>query len=153
MNFLSMTRGYGILNHTFDEYAPVVEGDAGERKNGALVSMENGSATTYSIMNLEDRGTIFIEPGTEVYEGMIVGMNSRDNDLAVNIIKEKQKTNVRSATKDQTNVIKKPKIMSLEESLEFIAEDEYVEVTPESIRLRKKILNKNQREKAKKNKA
>lgn len=151
--FLSMTRGYGILNHTFDEYAPVVEGDAGERKNGALVSMENGSATTYSIMNLEDRGTIFIEPGTEVYEGMIVGMNSRDNDLAVNIIKEKQKTNVRSATKDQTNVIKKPKIMSLEESLEFIAEDEYVEVTPESIRLRKKILNKNQREKAKKNKA
>jgi len=103
-------------------------------------------------MNLGERGTIFVEPGTEVYEGMIIGMNNRDNDLAVNITKEKQKTNVRSATKDQTVVINKPKIMSLEESLEFIAEDEYVEVTPESIRLRKKILNKNEREKAKKKK-
>lgn len=150
--FLSMTRGYGILNHTFDEYAPMTDGNAGQRKNGALVSMENGQATSYSIMNLGDRGTIFVEPGTEVYEGMIIGMNNRDNDLAVNITKEKQKTNVRSATKDQTVVINKPKIMSLEESLEFIAEDEYVEVTPESIRLRKKILNKNEREKAKKKK-
>ncbi|QDO91715.1 translational GTPase TypA [Dolosigranulum pigrum] len=150
--FLSMTRGYGILNHTFDEYAPMTDGNAGQRKNGALVSMENGQATSYSIMNLGERGTIFVEPGTEVYEGMIIGMNNRDNDLAVNITKEKQKTNVRSATKDQTVVINKPKIMSLEESLEFIAEDEYVEVTPESIRLRKKILNKNEREKAKKKK-
>ena len=103
-------------------------------------------------MNLEDRGTIFVEPGTEVYAGMIVGMNNRDNDLTVNIIKEKQKTNVRSATKDQTSVIKRPKIMSLEESLEFITDDEYVEVTPESIRLRKKILDKNTREKANKRK-
>ncbi len=150
--FMSMTHGYGILNHSFDEYAPMVEGNTGERKNGALVSMENGTATTYSIMNLEDRGTIFVEPGTEVYEGMIVGMNNRDNDLTVNIIKEKQKTNVRSATKDQTSVIKRPKIMSLEESLEFITDDEYVEVTPESIRLRKKILDKNTREKANKRK-
>lgn len=149
--FLSMTHGYGILNHSFEAYMPVIEGSAGERKNGVLVSMENGQATTYSIMNLEERGLIFVEPGIEVYAGMIVGQNSRDNDLAVNIIKEKQKTNVRSATKDQTNVIKRPKILSLEESLEFIAEDEYVEVTPESIRLRKKILDKNQREKAKKN--
>lgn len=150
--FLSMTRGYGILNHTFDEYAPVIAGQAGERQNGALVSMENGPATTYSIMNLGERGVIFVEPGTEVYEGMIIGMNNRDNDLAVNITKEKQKTNIRSATKDQTTVINKPKIMTLEESLEFIAEDEYVEVTPESIRLRKKILNKNEREKANKQK-
>lgn len=150
--FMSMTHGYGILNHSFDEYAPMVEGNTGERKNGALVSMENGQATTYSIMNLEDRGTIFVEPGTEVYAGMIVGMNNRDNDLTVNIIKEKQKTNVRSATKDQTSVIKRPKIMSLEESLEFITDDEYVEVTPESIRLRKKILDKNTREKANKRK-
>lgn len=150
--FLSMTRGYGILNHTFDEYAPMTDGNAGQRKNGALVSMENGQATSYSIMNLGERGTIFVEPGTEVYEGMIIGMNNRDNDLAVNITKEKQKTNVRSATKDQTVVINKPKIMSLEESLEFITEDEYVEVTPESIRLRKKILNKNEREKVKKKK-
>jgi GTP-binding protein len=146
--FLSMTRGYGILNHTFEAYLPVIKGSAGERRNGALVSMENGTATTYSIMNLEDRGVIFVEPGTEVYEGMIVGQNSRDNDLAVNVTKEKQKTNIRSANKDQTNVINRPKIMTLEESLEFLAEDEYCEVTPESIRLRKKILEKNAREKA-----
>lgn len=150
--FLSMTRGYGILNHTFDQYMPMIEGSAGERRNGALVSMENGTATTYSIMGLEDRGVIFVEPGTEIYEGMIVGQNNRDNDLAVNVTKEKQKTNVRSANKDQTNVINRPKIMTLEESLEFLAEDEYCEVTPESIRLRKKILNKNQREKAAKKK-
>lgn len=146
--FLSMTHGYGIMNHTFDQFMPVIEGQTGERKNGALVSMENGQATTYSIMNLEERGVIFIEPGTEVYEGMIIGQHNRDNDLSVNITKAKQKTNVRSANKDQTNVIKRPKIMSLEESLQFIEDDEYCEITPESIRLRKKTLDKNQREKA-----
>ncbi|GEN49760.1 translational GTPase TypA [Alkalibacterium pelagium] len=146
--FLSMTRGYGILNHTFDQYLPMLSGKTGERRNGALVSMENGVATTYGIMNLEDRGVIFVEPGTEIYEGMIVGQHNRDNDLAVNLTKEKQKTNIRSANKDQTNVIKRPRIMTLEESLEFLADDEYCEVTPESIRLRKKILNKNEREKA-----
>lgn len=146
--FLSMTRGYGILNHTFDQYLPMIPGKMGERRNGALVSMENGVATTYGIMNLEDRGIIFLEPGTEIYEGMIVGQHNRDNDLSVNLTKEKQKTNIRSANKDQTNVIKRPRIMTLEESLEFLADDEYCEVTPESIRLRKKILNKNLREKA-----
>lgn len=146
--FLSMTRGYGILNHTFDQYLPMLSGKTGERRNGALVSMENGVATTYGIMNLEDRGVIFVEPGTEIYEGMIVGQHNRENDLAVNLTKEKQKTNIRSANKDQTNVIKRPRIMTLEESLEFLADDEYCEVTPESIRLRKKILNKNEREKA-----
>ncbi|MEC6747551.1 translational GTPase TypA [Marinilactibacillus sp. XAAS-LB27] len=146
--FLSMTRGYGILNHTFDEYLPMVAGGAGERRQGALVSMENGSATTYGIMNLEDRGVIFVEPTTEVYAGMIVGQHNRDNDLSVNVVREKQKTNIRSANKDQTNVIKRPRILTLEESLEFLAEDEYCEVTPESIRLRKKILDKNLREKS-----
>ncbi|WP_035618112.1 translational GTPase TypA [Lacticigenium naphthae] len=146
-DFMSMTRGYGIMNHTFDQYLPVLSGKIGERRNGALVSTETGVATTYGIMGVEDRGTIFIEPGTEIYEGMIVGQNSRDNDITVNIAKEKQKTNVRSANKDQTNVIKAPKKLTLEESLEFLAEDEYCEVTPESIRLRKKILNKSEREK------
>lgn len=146
--FLSMTHGYGIMNHTFDQYMPVIQGESGERQNGALVAMENGQATTYSIMNLEERGVIFIEPGTEVYEGMIIGQHNRGNDLAVNITKAKQKTNVRSANKDQTNVIKRPKVMSLEESLQFIEKDEYCEITPESIRLRKKILDKNQREKS-----
>lgn len=147
-DFLSITHGYGIMNHTFDQYLPLIQGKTGERRYGALVSMENGAATTYSIMNLEDRGTIFVEPGTEIYEGMIVGQHNRDNDIAVNVTKEKQKTNVRSANKDQTNVIKRPRVMTLEESLEFLADDEFCEVTPESIRLRKKVLNKNEREKA-----
>jgi GTP-binding protein len=149
-DFLSITRGYGILNHTFDQYLPLLSGKTGERRYGALVSMENGVATTYGIMNIEDRGVIFVEPGTEVYDGMIVGQNNRDSDIAVNLTKEKQKTNVRSANKDQTNVIKRPRKLTLEESLEFLADDEYCEVTPESIRLRKKILNKNEREKASK---
>lgn len=150
--FMSMTHGYGILNHTFDQYLPRLDGKIGERRNGALVSTETGMATTYGIMNVEDRGTIFVEPGTEIYEGMIVGQNNRENDISVNITKEKQKTNVRSANKDQTNVIKAPRILTLEESLEFLAEDEYCELTPESIRLRKKILDKGVREKAAKKK-
>lgn len=150
--FLSMTRGYGIMNHTFDQYLPMLPGQIGGRHQGALVSIDTGKATTYSIMSIEERGTVFVEPGTEVYEGMIIGENSRDNDLTVNITKAKQMTNVRSATKDQTSVIKKPKQLTLEESLEFLNDDEYCEVTPESIRLRKQILNKNAREKASKKK-
>ncbi|HAX1036801.1 TPA: translational GTPase TypA, partial [Enterococcus faecium] len=145
--FLSMTRGYGIMNHTFDQYLPMLPGQIGGRHQGALVSIDTGKATTYSIMSIEERGTVFVEPGTEVYEGMIIGENSRDNDLTVNITKAKQMTNVRSATKDQTSVIKKPKQLTLEESLEFLNDDEYCEVTPESIRLRKQILEKNAREK------
>ncbi|HIH2415541.1 TPA: translational GTPase TypA [Enterococcus faecium] len=150
--FLSMTRGYGIMNHTFDQYLPMLPGKIGGRHQGALVSIDTGKATTYSIMSIEERGTVFVEPGTEVYEGMIIGENSRDNDLTVNITKAKQMTNVRSATKDQTSVIKKPKQLTLEESLEFLNDDEYCEVTPESIRLRKQILEKNAREKASKKK-
>ena len=150
--FLSMTRGYGIMNHTFDQYLPMLPGQIGGRHQGALVSIDTGKATTYSIMSIEERGTVFVEPGTEVYEGMIIGENSRDNDLTVNITKAKQMTNVRSATKDQTSVIKKPKQFTLEESLEFLNDDEYCEVTPESIRLRKQILEKNAREKASKKK-
>ncbi|HCI3111431.1 TPA: translational GTPase TypA [Listeria monocytogenes] len=147
-DFLLMTRGYGIINHTFDSYQPIQKGRVGGRSRGVLVSMETGKSTTYGTMQVEDRGTIFIEPGTDIYEGMIVGENNREGDIAVNIVKAKQMTNIRSANKDQTNVIKKPRHLSLEESLEFLNEDEYCEVTPESIRLRKKILNKNEREKA-----
>lgn len=150
--FLTLTRGYGILNHTFDSYQPMQQGQVGGRRQGVLVSMENGKASTYGIMQVEDRGVIFVEPGTEIYEGMIVGEHSRENDLAVNITKMKQQTNVRSATKDQTSTIKKPRILSLEESLEYLNDDEYCEVTPQSIRLRKKVLNKNEREKAAKKK-
>ena len=150
--FMSMTRGYGIINHTFDEYRPMINASIGRRRNGTLVSIDNGQATTYSIMNLEDRGTIFIEPGAEVYAGMIVGEHNRENDLTVNITKAKQLTNVRSANKDQTSVIKRPRKLTLEESIQFMDEDEYCEVTPESIRLRKQILDKSAREKATKKK-
>ena len=150
--FMSLTKGFGIINHTFDSYQPVVAGRVGGRHQGALVSMETGKATTYGMMQIEDRGTLFVEPGTEIYEGMIVGENNRDNDITVNITKMKQKTNVRSATKDATNVIKRPRILTLEEALEFLDEDEYLEVTPESIRLRKQILDKNEREKQAKKK-
>jgi GTP-binding protein len=150
--FMTLTRGYGILNHTFDSYQPMIAGQVGGRHQGVLVSMETGKATTYGIMQVEDRGTIFIEPGTEIYEGMIVGENTRESDITVNITKMKQQTNVRSATKDQTNVIKRPRVMTLEESLEYLNDDEYCEVTPESVRLRKKILDKNEREKMAKKK-
>ncbi|MCL6585833.1 MAG: translational GTPase TypA [Anoxybacillus sp.] len=152
--FMSLTRGYGILNHSFDHYAPVQKGLVGGRRQGVLISLETGKATAYGIMQVEDRGTIFVEPGTEVYEGMIVGEHTRENDLVVNICKVKHATNIRSATKEQTVTMKKPRIMTLEEALEYLNDDEYCEVTPQSIRLRKKILDKNEREKlAKKKKA
>lgn len=150
--FLSLTRGFGILNHTFDSYQPMQSGQVGGRRQGVLVSMETGKATAYGIQGVEERGVIFVEPGVEVYQGMIVGEHNRENDLVVNVSRMKQQTNVRSATKDQTVSMKKPRIMSLEESLEYLNEDEYCEVTPESIRLRKKILDKNEREKATKKK-
>jgi GTP-binding protein len=150
--FMSITRGYGILNHSFDSYQPMQNGQVGGRRQGVLISMENGKATSYGIQQVEDRGTIFVEPGTEVYAGMIVGEHNRENDLVVNICKVKQQTNIRSSTKEQTVGMKKPRRMSLEEALEYLNEDEYCEVTPKSIRLRKKILDKNEREKIAKRK-
>ena len=148
--FMSMTNGYGIMNHTFEDYRPAVKGRIGGRRNGVLVSIDKGAASTYAILALEGRGTNFMEPGTEVYEGMIVGENSRENDLAVNITKVKAANNIRSATKEQTSTMKKQRSLTLEEALEYINDDELVEVTPESIRMRKKILDKNAREKANK---
>lgn len=150
--FMSLTRGYGILNHSFDHYAPAQSGQIGGRRQGVLISMETGKATAYGIMQLEDRGTIFVEPGTEVYEGMIVGEHNRENDLVVNICREKHMTNIRSSTKEQTVTMKKPRLLTLEEALEYLNDDEYCEVTPKSIRLRKKILNKSEREKMEKKK-
>jgi GTP-binding protein len=150
--FMTQTRGYGILNHTFDGYAPLTKGQVGGRREGVLVSLDKGKASTYGIMNLEDRGTIFVEPGTEVYEGMIVGEHNRENDLTVNITKEKHLTNIRSANKDTTNTIKKTRQMTLEEAIEYLDDDEYCEVTPLNVRLRKKYLNKNEREKMAKKK-
>ena len=146
-DFMTMTKGYGIINHTFRDYEPVESFNVGERKLGVLVSMENGRATAYSIGNLEDRGVMFIEPGCEVYEGMIVGECNRDNDLAVNVVKGKQLTNTRAAGSDHTVVLKRARPITLEYALEYINSDEFVEVTPENIRLRKQILNTEQRKK------
>ena len=146
-DFMTMTKGYGILNHTFKEYLPMEDISVGERKLGVLVSVENGKATAYSIGNLEDRGTMFIEPGEEVYEGMIVGECNRENDLAVNVVKGKQLTNTRAAGSDHTVVLKRPRPITLEYCLDYINNDELLEITPNHLRLRKKILNTESRKK------
>jgi GTP-binding protein len=150
--FLTITRGYGILNHSFDSYRPLVPGSVGGRHAGVLISNETGTATTYGLMSVEDRGVMFIHPGTEVYEGMIVGEHNRDNDLTVNVCKEKHATNVRSATKEETVKMKTPRILTLEEALEYLNDDELCEVTPQSVRLRKKFLTKSERERYEKQK-
>lgn len=146
-DFMTMTKGYGILNHTFKEYRKAENIAIGERKFGALVSVENGKTTAYALGQLEDRGTMFVEPGCEVYEGMIVGECNRDNDLAVNVVKGKQLTNTRASGSDHTVVLKRPRPITLEYALDYINRDELVEVTPLSIRLRKRILNTEQRKK------
>lgn len=146
--FMTLTKGYGIMNHAFREYRKMAGGMVGERKLGALVSMENGKATAYALGQLEDRGTMFIEPGDEVYEGMIVGEHNHDNDIAINVVKGKNLTNTRASGSDHTVVLKRPRVMSLETCLDYINNDELVEVTPISFRLRKKILNAEDRKKA-----
>jgi len=138
--FITNTKGEGVMVRSFDSYKPYV-GPISRRKNGVLVSMENGKALGYSLFNLEDRGTLFIEPATEVYTGMIIGLHNRDNDLDVNPCKNKNLTNTRSSGSDEAIQLTKPKTFTLEEALEFIEDDEYVEITPDSIRLRKKILD------------
>ena len=145
--FMTATKGYGMLSHYFLEYRPMESLSVGQRTNGVLVSMAKGSATAYAIGHLEDRGVMFIEPGTEVYEGMIVGECNKDLDLAINVTTAKQQTNTRSSTKDMTVVLKKPKTMSLEVCLEYINDDELVEITPKSVRLRKIILDTAERKK------
>ena len=146
-DFMTMTKGYGIINHTFKEYLPLSTAKVGSRKQGVLVSMENGKASAYGIGQIEERGILFVEPGVSVYEGMIVGENNHSNDLAVNIVKNKQLTNTRAAGKDNTVVLKKPRLLSLEYCLDYINADELVEVTPLNYRMRKKILNTNERKK------
>lgn len=145
--FMTMTKGYGIINHTFKEYRKLASSKVGQRKQGVLVSMENGKSTAYALGQLEDRGVMFIEPGAEVYEGMIVGENNHDNDLAVNVVKGKKLTNTRASGSDHTVVLKRPRLLSLEVCLDYINSDELVEVTPISYRLRKKILNTELRKK------
>jgi GTP-binding protein len=147
-DFLTATSGTGLMYHAFERYAPLAGGDLGRRLNGALVSMATGKALAYALFNLQERGRLFVDHGTEVYEGMVIGIHSRGNDLAVNPLKAKQLTNIRAAGSDE-NIILTPKIpTTLEFALEFINDDELVEVTPKSIRIRKKFLKEHERKKA-----
>jgi len=150
--FLTETRGNGVMNHTFSGYQPY-KGEIPSRFQGALVAWEDGDATTYGLNAAEERGLLFIIPGTKVYEGMIVGQNNREDDLEVNVCKKKHLTNIRSSTAEDAIRLKEPRTLSLEEAIEFIADDELVEVTPKSIRLRKKLLKKNERQRAGKDQA
>lgn len=143
-NFITNTKGEGIMVRSFDSYKPYA-GEITGRKNGVLVSMESGKAFGYALYNLLDRGTMIIEPATEIYEGMIIGINNRENDLNVNPCKNKEFSNTRSSGSDEAIILPKPKTFTLEEALEFIDNDELVEVTPDAIRLRKKILNEKER--------
>ncbi len=147
-DFLTMTRGTGLMSHTFDCYDDVREGILGERHNGVLISQDNGEAVAYALWKLQDRGRMFVVPGDPLYEGMVIGIHSRDNDLVVNPIKGKQLTNVRASGTDEAVRLVPAIQMSLEYAVEFIAEDELVEVTPKSIRLRKRYLKENERKKA-----
>lgn len=145
--FMTLTRGTGLMSHIFDDYAPLREGGVGERRNGVLISQDNGTAVAYAIWKLQERGRMFVSPQDPVYEGMIIGIHSRDNDLVVNPIKEKKLTNVRASGKDEHIDLVPPIEMSLEYAVDFIADDELVEVTPKSIRLRKRYLQEHERRK------
>ncbi len=149
--FMTDTKGNGTMNHVFDSYAPY-KGDITSRVRGTIVAFEPGTSITYGLYNAQDKGELFIGPGVEVYEGMIVGINSRSEDLAINVCKEKHLTNTRASGSDDALRLVPPIQMSLEQAIEFIQDDELVEVTPKSIRLRKKILNSKERERASRNK-
>ena len=146
--FLTLTSGTGLMYHTFDSYRPAKAGTIGQRSNGVLISMDNGQALGYSLFNLQERWRLFIGPGEEVYEGMIIGIHSRDNDLVVNPLKGKKLTNVRAAGSDENIILTPPIRFDLEQALEFIDDDELVEVTPKAIRLRKKLLKEHERKRA-----
>lgn len=146
-DFLTMTRGNGLISHIFDGFAPV-KGDIAERRNGVLVSNENGDAVAYALFNLQERGRLFVGPGEKLYEGMIIGIHSRENDLVVNPIKTKKLTNIRAAGKDDAILLTPPIPVTLEYAVEFIADDELVEVTPQSIRIRKRFLKEADRKRA-----
>jgi GTP-binding protein len=142
--FLTETRGTGIVNHVFEAYEPWF-GELRTRNNGSLVADRSGPVTPFAMLNLQERGVLFVQPTTEVYEGMIVGENSRSDDMDVNITKEKKLSNMRSSTSDVTETLIPPRMLSLEQALEFIREDECVEITPETVRIRKVVLDANAR--------
>ena len=143
-DFMTMTRGTGLMSHVFDDYAPV-KADLPGRHNGVLISQENGEAVAYALWNLEERGRMFVNPGDKLYEGMIIGIHSRDNDLVVNPIKGKKLTNVRASGTDEAVRLTPPIRLTLESAVEFIDDDELVEITPKTIRLRKRHLTENER--------
>jgi len=145
--FMTMTRGTGIMSHVFDEYAPM-KPEITERRNGVLISAENGEAVAYALWKLQERGRMFVNPGDPLYEGMVIGLHSRHNDLVVNPIKTKQLTNIRAAGKDEAILLTPPIRHTLESAIEFIADDELVEITPKSIRIRKRLLLGNERKRA-----
>ena len=147
-DFMTMTRGNGLMSHTFDAYAPAKDGILGERHNGVLISQDDGEAVAYAIWKLQDRGRMFVKHGDPVYEGMVIGIHSRDNDLVVNPIKGKQLTNVRSSGTDEAVRLVTPIDLTLEYAVEFISDDELVEVTPKSVRVRKRHLKEHDRKKA-----
>ncbi len=146
-DFMTMTRGTGLMSHVFDEYGPI-KADLPGRHNGVLISQENGEAVAYALWNLEDRGRMFVSPGDKLYEGMIIGIHSRDNDLVVNPIKGKKLTNVRASGTDEAVRLTTPIKLTLESAVEFIDDDELVEITPKSIRIRKRFLQEHDRRKA-----
>jgi GTP-binding protein len=146
--FLTMTSGSGIMTSIFDRYAPTKQGDLAKRQNGVLVSMVRGKTLAYALFNLQERGRLFLGHGVEVYEGQVIGLHSRSNDLPVNPTKAKQLTNIRAAGTDENLVLSPPINHSLEQALEFIEDDELVEVTPKSVRIRKKLLKENERKRA-----
>ena len=145
--FMNLTRGTGLMSHVFDEFAPV-KGDIPERRNGVLISQEEGDAVAYALWKLQERGRMFVSPGEKLYEGMVIGIHSRDNDLVVNPIKGKQLTNVRASGKDDAILLTPPIGLTLEYAVEFIADDELVEITPKSIRIRKRYLKEHERKRA-----
>ena len=147
-DFMTMTSGSGLLYHTFDHYGPHKGGNIGQRKNGVLIANATGKALTNALFNLQERGRLFIGHGIEVYEGMVIGIHSRDNDLTVNALKGKQLTNVSASGTDEAQTLVPPIIYTLEQALEFIDDDELVEVTPQSVRIRKKLLTENERKRA-----
>jgi GTP-binding protein len=148
MDFLTLTSGTGIMHHVFSHYGAQAKGEIPHRINGVLISNQLGTALAYSLFNLQERGRMLISPQTEVYEGMIVGIHTRDNDLVVNVCKAKQLTNIRAAGSDENIILIPPILMSLEQALEFIEDDELVEVTPENIRVRKKFLKEHERKRS-----
>ena len=142
--FMTLTRGTGMMSHVFDDYAPA-KGEIASRRNGVLISAEQGEAVAYALWKLQDRGRMFVVPGDRLYEGMIIGVHSRDNDLVVNPIKGKQLTNVRASGTDEAVTLTPPIQLTLESAIEFIDDDELVEITPKTIRLRKRYLTENER--------